>query len=318
MSFQSRTKFPWSSWISVRDPIPDCTESPSTTGMLTVAVTQSPELPRIVATSPLTTLILATPRAGPVRVLWAEARAGATSVAATMAKRAIRVRTGLYLLPESLCGGLDGVSRKQVSFFRKELSSRVRDGHGGGEAAGARTRDPRLKRPLLYQLSYRPPTADRCGTDPAGPTVNFRVAVSGPDPVQRPSSSVRYPWIRRSQACGLEYAGSVAETLADMTLRNEDGFPVPSMESLRRPLTAGERREIWGDRSGSLSLEDLEELDRIRQSGDEESRALAEACLHALIFQALSDRMLDPDSGYGPRFERGISDAVDSFNRVIR
>lgn len=103
-----------------------------------------------------------------------------------------------------------------------------------------------------------------------------------------------------------------------MTLRNEDGFPVPSMESLRRPLTAGERREIWGDRSGSLSREDLEELDRIRQSGDEESRALAEACLRALIFQALSDRMLDPDSGYVPRFERGISDAVDSFNRVIR
>lgn len=136
--------------------------------------------------------------------------------------------------------------------------------------------------------------------------------------MQRPSSSVRYPWIRCSHARCFEYTGSVAETLADMTLRNEDGFPVPSMESLRRPLTAGERREIWGDRSGSLSREDLEELDRIRQSGDEESRALAEACLRASIFQALSDRMLDPDSGYGPQFERGISDAVDSFNRVIR
>ena len=26
----------------------------------------------------------------------------------------------------------------------------------GGETAGTRTQDPRLKRPLLYQLSYRP------------------------------------------------------------------------------------------------------------------------------------------------------------------
>lgn len=156
MSFHSRTKFPWSSWISARDPIPDCTESPSTTGMLTVAETQSPELPRIVATSPLTTLILATPKAGPVRVLWAGARAGATSAAATMARRAIRVRTGLYLLPGSVCGGLDGITRKQVSSFPQEVVDRVRDGYAGGEAAGARTRDPRLKRPLLYQLSYRP------------------------------------------------------------------------------------------------------------------------------------------------------------------
>lgn len=103
-----------------------------------------------------------------------------------------------------------------------------------------------------------------------------------------------------------------------MTFRNQDAFPVHSTESLRRPLTADERRQIWGDPGGSVSLEDLEELDRIRQSGDAESRALAEACLHAVIFQALSDRMLDPDSGNVPQFDRGISDAVDSFNEFIR
>ena len=31
-----------------------------------------------------------------------------------------------------------------------------------GEAAGTRTRDPRLKRPLLYQLSYHPNSFDLC------------------------------------------------------------------------------------------------------------------------------------------------------------
>ena len=90
--------------------------------MLTVAVTQSPESPRIVATSPLTTLILATPKAGPVRVLCADSPAGATSAATTMAKIAIRVRTGLYLLPGSLCGRLDGFTRKQVSKISGEGS----------------------------------------------------------------------------------------------------------------------------------------------------------------------------------------------------
>lgn len=103
-----------------------------------------------------------------------------------------------------------------------------------------------------------------------------------------------------------------------MTIRNQDAFPVPSIESLRRPLTDEERREIRGDRAGAVSKEDLEELDRILQTGDAESRALAEACLHALIFQAMSDRMLDPDSGYVPRFKRSISDAVDGFNEFIR
>lgn len=103
-----------------------------------------------------------------------------------------------------------------------------------------------------------------------------------------------------------------------MTLANEDALPVHSIESLRRPLTDEERREIWGDRGGSVSREELEELDRMLQSGDEESRALAEACIRALIFRAMSNRMLDPDSGYVPRFHRQISEAVDGFNSYIR
>lgn len=103
-----------------------------------------------------------------------------------------------------------------------------------------------------------------------------------------------------------------------MTLANQDALRVHSTESLRRPLTDEERREIWGDRRSSLSREDLEELDRMLQSGDEESRALAEACIRALIFRAMSDRMLDPDNGYLCQFGRGISEAVDRFNRYIR
>lgn len=103
-----------------------------------------------------------------------------------------------------------------------------------------------------------------------------------------------------------------------MTIRNQDAFPVPSIESLRRPLTDDERREIRGDRAGAVSKEDLEELDRILQTGDAESRALAEACVHALIFRAMSDRMLDPRNGYVTQFDHGISEAVDCFNSIVR
>ena len=42
------------------------------------------------------------------------------------------------------------------SIRRKSLISRGGGGGGNGEAGGTRTHDPRLKRPLLYQLSYRP------------------------------------------------------------------------------------------------------------------------------------------------------------------
>ena len=188
-------------------------------------------------------------------------------------------------------------------FFRKEVRSGARDGNRGGEAAGARTRDPRLKRPLLYQLSYRPPTADR-RTQPIMPvpTVNFRVAASRPVPMRRPSASPHDAVSRRPRARRLGYTGSVAGTQTGIVFRNQDALPVPSTESLRRPLTDEEKREIWGDRGGSVSREVLEELERMLQTGDAESRALAEACVHALIFQAMSDRMLDPRNGYVSQF----------------
>lgn len=102
-----------------------------------------------------------------------------------------------------------------------------------------------------------------------------------------------------------------------MRFENQVGIPLHSLDSLRRPLTDDEKREIWGDRGGGVSREQLEELARILQSGDAESRALAETCLRALICQSMSDRLLDPDGGYVSRFGHRISEAVDRFNRYL-
>lgn len=102
-----------------------------------------------------------------------------------------------------------------------------------------------------------------------------------------------------------------------MTLANQLAVPVHSTQALSRPLSDEERQEIWGYRGGSGLGEALEELEQILQSGDDESRALAEACLYVLIFQAMSDRMLDPVSGYGSHFARDLTEAVDCFNRYI-
>ena len=60
-----RTKFPGESWTSALDAPVVRTESPSTMGAFTVVAIQSPESPRRVATSPLTTLTRATPKSGP-------------------------------------------------------------------------------------------------------------------------------------------------------------------------------------------------------------------------------------------------------------
>ena len=102
-----------------------------------------------------------------------------------------------------------------------------------------------------------------------------------------------------------------------MRFENQDGIPLHSLETLRRPLTDDEKREIWGDRGGGVSREQLEELARILQSGDAESRALAEMCLRSLICQSMSDRLLDPASGYVSRFGQRISEGVDRFNRYL-
>lgn len=103
-----------------------------------------------------------------------------------------------------------------------------------------------------------------------------------------------------------------------MTVFDQLAVPVHSTQTLSRPLSDEEKREIWGHRRGGVSKEDLEELERILQSGDDESRALAEACLRALILQAMSDHMLAPGNGYGPHFARNLRGAVDRFNRYIR
>lgn len=57
-----RTKLPGDSWTSALDASTVRTESPSTIGEFTAVAIQSPESPRRVATSPLTTLTRATPR----------------------------------------------------------------------------------------------------------------------------------------------------------------------------------------------------------------------------------------------------------------
>lgn len=103
-----------------------------------------------------------------------------------------------------------------------------------------------------------------------------------------------------------------------MTLANQLAVPVHSTQALSRPLSDEERQEIWGHRGGSVSTEELEELERILQSGDDESRALAEAYLCVLIFKAMSERMLEPGHGYGSHFADSLSEAVAGFNRYIR
>ena len=74
-----------------------------------------------------------------------------------------RLRTGRCADLRPLAALLAPAKTKK---FRKKKVRAFKHGLSYGGSAGARTRDLRLKRPLLYQLSYRPTTAINLDSSP--------------------------------------------------------------------------------------------------------------------------------------------------------
>lgn len=95
-------------------------------------------------------------------------------------------------------------------------------------------------------------------------------------------------------------------------------IPIPSAESLRRPLTDKEKREIWGDYASDISPEMLEKLAEALQEGDEEEREAIQALIQALIFRKMSAYLLDYPDGAVYKSIRSFEKTVDGFNRILR
>lgn len=95
-------------------------------------------------------------------------------------------------------------------------------------------------------------------------------------------------------------------------------MPMLSAESLRRPLTDEEKREIWGDYASGMSPEILQELADALRECDEEEREIVEAWFQALIFQKMAAYLLDRHNGALYKSIDSIEKTVDGFNRILR
>ena len=115
------------------------------------------------------------------------------------------------------------------------------------------------------------------------------------------------------------YTEGVARTVATNTMPSyPEVIPTLSARSLRRPLLDEEKLRIWGSSGSRIPHEVLNELEHILREGNEEEKAMAEACFGVLILQQLEDRMLNPHDGIMYQFTESLAKTVDLFNRYIR
>ncbi len=104
----------------------------------------------------------------------------------------------------------------------------------------------------------------------------------------------------------------------EKTLPHLAAMPIPSMESLLRPLRDDEKRALWGDRAYGISPEMLDELADVLEECDEEERELIQACIQALIYRKMEAYLFDRRNGSVYKFIDSIEKTVDGFNRYIR
>ena len=93
---------------------------------------------------------------------------------------------------------------------------------------------------------------------------------------------------------------------------------VPSLRTLRRPLPDQGQHVLWDRGGGRLPADLVKYLERAAGNGGEGTdEEVAEALAYALIFRALSFRMLDAEKGRVPRFVRRLGKSVRSFERKL-
>ena len=105
-----------------------------------------------------------------------------------------------------------------------------------------------------------------------------------------------------------------------MSLLGRTEVSVPPLSVLRRPLP-NEGPLFWGRlrQVEDLVADLLDSLDLAADDGDEraEKEAIAEALIHAVIFQSMALRMLDEEKGAVPRFVRQLGKSVRSFQHQL-
>lgn len=95
-------------------------------------------------------------------------------------------------------------------------------------------------------------------------------------------------------------------------------IPIPSAESLRRPLTDKEKREIWGDYASDISPEMLEKLAAaLRECGEDEQETV-QGLIRALLFRKMATRMLDRQNGLLHKSIDNFEKTTDKFNRRFK
>ncbi len=100
-------------------------------------------------------------------------------------------------------------------------------------------------------------------------------------------------------------------------LRNE-ALTVPSMDALRRPLTEGEARRLWGRGAVARRRDAVAGLAQVARSGNRVAAALAEFLLRRMMYDEMASRMLKPGTGPVAQLSADIRRAEKSFAKLLR
>lgn len=102
-----------------------------------------------------------------------------------------------------------------------------------------------------------------------------------------------------------------------MSMLRDEALTVPSMDALRRPLTEGEARRLWGRGAVARRRDAAAALAQVARSGNRVAAALAEFLLRRMMYDEMAFRMLKP-GGPVAQLSADIRRAEKSFAKLLR
>ena len=103
-----------------------------------------------------------------------------------------------------------------------------------------------------------------------------------------------------------------------MNMLRDDASMTPSMDALRRPLTAGEVRKLRGRGAAARRRDAVAVFAQVARNGNRVAAALADVLLRRMIYNAIASRVLKPGTGPVAQLTADIRRAEKSFAEMLR
>lgn len=103
-----------------------------------------------------------------------------------------------------------------------------------------------------------------------------------------------------------------------MKMLRDEALTAPPMDALRRPLTEGKARKLWGRGAVARRRDAAAALAQVARSGDRGAAALADVLLRRMVYDEMASRMLKPGNGPVAQLTADIRRAEKLFAEMLR